>query len=85
MRIEDACYRALLAVVSPERTVLAKVRLGDLLQVKYGAGDRAEAHARIGDKSLAFLICDHSLALKLAVSLVPAAGGSDGAPAGRVH
>jgi hypothetical protein len=73
-RTEDACYRALLAVVSPEHTVLAKVRLADLLQVNYGAGDRAEAHARIGNKSLAFLICDHSLAPKLAVSLVPAAG-----------
>ena len=73
-KTEDACYRALLAVVSPEHTVLAKVRLADLLQVNYGAGDRAEAHARIANKSLAFLICDHSLAPKLAVNLVPAAG-----------
>jgi hypothetical protein len=73
-RIEDACYRALLAVVSPEHTVLAKVRLADLLQVNYGAADRAEAHARIGNKSLAFLVCDHSLAPKLAVSLVPTEG-----------
>src|SRR5688572_1279763 len=73
-KTEDACYRALLAVVSPEHTVLAKVRLADLLQVNYGAGDRAEAHARIANKSLAFLICDHSLAPKLAVNMVPAEG-----------
>jgi hypothetical protein len=73
-RTEDACYRALLAVVPAEHTVLAKVRLADLLQVNYGAGDRAEAHARIGNKSLAFLVCDHALAPKLAVNLVPSAG-----------
>ena len=71
-RTEDACYRALLTVVSPEYTVLTKVRMADLLQVNYGAGDRAEAHARIGNKSLAFLVCDHSLAPKLAITMVPA-------------
>jgi hypothetical protein len=73
-RMEDACYRALLTVTPADHAVLAKVRLADLLQVKYGAGDRAEAHARIGNKSLAFLICDRSLTPKVAVNLVPAAG-----------
>jgi hypothetical protein len=73
-RTEDACYHALQAVIPPECTVLAKVRLADLLQVNYGAGDRAEAHARIGNKSLAFLVCDRALAPKIAVNLVPIAG-----------
>ena len=52
-----------------------KVRLADLLQVNYGAADRAEAHARIGNKSIAFLICDRSLAPKVGINLV--ASGAD--------
>ena len=71
-RTEEACYRVLLAVVPPQHVILAKVRLADLLQVNYGAADRAEAKARIGNKTIDFLDCDGSLTPKLAVNLLPA-------------
>ncbi len=74
-RTEDSCYHALLALTPPEHSLLVKVRLADLLQVNYGAGDRAEAHARIGNKSIAFLICDRSLSPKVGINLV--AAGAD--------
>jgi hypothetical protein len=73
-RTEDACYHALLAITPADHSLLVKVRLADLLQVNYGAGDRAEAHARIGNKSIAFLICDRSLTPKVGINLVAAGG-----------
>ena len=63
-----------LAITPTDRRLLVKVRLADLLQVNYRAGDRAEAHTRIGNKSIAFLICDRSLAPKIGISLVAAGG-----------
>jgi hypothetical protein len=66
---ETALYEALLSALPPESVILAKVRLGDLLQVTYGAGDRGEAHARVGNKSLDFVICDSALSPQVALTL----------------
>lgn len=66
-RSEEACYRALLDALPDDCTVLAKVRLADLLQVTYGAADRGEAHSRIGNKALDFLVCNRSLEPKAAI------------------
>jgi hypothetical protein len=66
---ENACYCALLTLVPAGQVLLAKVRLADLLQVTYGAGNRSIAHGRIGNKVLDFLICDHDLAPLQAIQL----------------
>jgi hypothetical protein len=71
-RPEAACYQALSSVLPPDHVLFVKVRFADLLQVTYGAADRAVAHAKIGNKVLDFVVCDAALAPKAAISLVPA-------------
>lgn len=66
---EKAFYHALLGIVPVGGAVFAKVRLADLLHVSYGAGDRADARARIGNKSLDFVVCDGSLLPRVAICL----------------
>lgn len=68
-RAESALYRTLTEVMPEGRRLLVKVRLADLLQVTYGAGDRGEAHARVGNKVLDFLICDADLSPEIAIAV----------------
>ncbi len=66
---EESFYRALLGIIPDGHIIFAKVRLSDLLQVNYGAGDRQEAHARIANKSLDFLVCDQAFVPRIAICL----------------
>lgn len=55
----EAIFLESLQAVLPEgHHVLAKVRLAEVLNVSYGAADRSEAHARMGNKRLDFVVCD---------------------------
>lgn len=55
---EAAFYESLHGLLPRGYHVLVKVRLSDVLNVRYGAGDRGEAHARINAKCLDFVVCD---------------------------
>src|SRR5262245_52413408 len=55
---EAAFLGSLQAALPPGFHVLSKVRLADVLNVSYGAGDRGEAHARVNGKRLDFVVCD---------------------------
>ncbi len=62
-------YEMLRSVVPECYTVLLKVRVGDLVNVTYGAGNRQTAHARACSKSLDFLVCNPQLRPVVAIEL----------------
>lgn len=66
---EAVFLEALQAILPAEHHVLTKVRLSDVLNVSYGAGDRGEAHARVNGKRLDFVVCDRTHAPILAILL----------------
>ena len=67
---ERSFYDVLRTVLPDDYTVLLKVRLGDLLNVTYGAGNRQSAHAQVCSKSLDFVVCNAMLSPLLTVVLV---------------
>lgn len=67
---ERSFYTALLRIVPDSYSVFLKVRLGDLVNVTYGAKNRQESHARACSKSLDFVICDSTLTPIVAIDLV---------------
>ncbi len=67
---ERSFYDTLCAVLPENYAVLIKVRLGDLVNVTYGAGNRQNAHARACSKSLDFVICSANLAPIVAIELI---------------
>lgn len=66
---EAQFFESLHAVIPDGFHVLTKVRLSDVLNVSYGAGDRGEAHARINSKRLDFVVCDRAHLPVLAILL----------------
>ncbi len=71
---ERSFYNVLVSILPESHSVFLKVRLGDLVNVTYGAKNRQEAHARACSKSLDFVVCDGNLLPIVAVELV------DGSP-----
>jgi hypothetical protein len=72
---ERSFFEVMRGVLPADYTVLLKVRLGDVVNVTYGAGNRQESHAKACSKSLDFLICNSDLRPVVAIELVE--GGSD--------
>ena len=67
---ERSFYSALIRILPENYSVFLKVRLGDLVNVTYGAKNRQDAHARACSKSLDFVICDSALTPIVAIDLV---------------
>ena len=67
---ERSFYEVLRAVLPDDYTVLLKVRLGDLVNVTYGAGDRQSAHAQVCSKSLDFVVCNAALTPVVTIDLI---------------
>jgi hypothetical protein len=72
---ERSFYEVMRSVLPSDYTVLMKVRLGDIVNVTYGARNRQEAYSHVCSKSLDFVICDSLLSPVVAVEIVD--GGSD--------
>jgi hypothetical protein len=64
---EAVFLEALQSILPADHHLLTKVRLSDVLNVSYGAGDRGEAHARVNGKRLDFVVCDRTHAPILAI------------------
>ena len=67
---ERSFYAALIRILPDNYSVFLKVRLGDVVNVTYGAKNRQDAHARACSKSLDFVICDSTLTPIVAIDLV---------------
>jgi hypothetical protein len=66
---EAVFLESLQAILPAGHHVLTKVRLSEVLNVSYGAGDRGEAHARVSGKRLDFVVCDGTHTPILAILL----------------
>ena len=67
---ERAFFEVLRGVLPDEYSIFLKVRLGDLVNVTYGAGSRQAAYAQVCSKSLDFVICNTALSPVVAINLV---------------
>lgn len=72
---ERSFFEVMRAVLPSDYSVLLKVRLGDIVNVAYGAKNRQDAHSRACSKAIDFLICNAELCPIFAVELVE--GGAD--------
>jgi hypothetical protein len=66
---ERSLYEALCNLAPDGCAVFTKVRLSDLLEITYGAGNRADAYAKVSGRGIDFLICDAGMACLLAISI----------------
>lgn len=67
---ERAFYDVLCSVLPDDYSVMLKVRLGDVVNVTYGAGNRQTAYGQVCSKSLDFVIANSELTPVVAIELV---------------